>query len=386
MYYITYYSEKAMLKIKNLTHYTDENTHEKRTEFIYIIGDNGYFEKIDVANHVTLEMALSIVKDMMAERLIHISLKETISKIDAADEDFEFMGLDIREMIFDIDIFDKTSELYQTFKRLIVKYWSRDFPLVYYLFLNIEDIKIHDDSDGKMLYDHYFEGLKEFKNKISFIEYINSRVRLPVVNDYLAYIDTDKLVDYYIIDPTVRRADLDYVLRQNRIHIKFTKDNASHWQAFGYCYAKDNDLSDLEALSFAKLMSRYISGTEESLNKNKYIKEYLIEEEINKRNAELVSQELPADERIEKIFYELFDIYESRIADYEYRNKQLNFRITSRKHDEFMRVPGKTNTEKLENLIDFYIENTSRNSIDFTSWMGDVKVINSTKNIHDSNE
>ena len=317
---------------------------------------------------------------MMADRLIQISLKETISKIDAADEDYDFMGLDLREMIFDIDIFDRDSELYQSFKRLILKYWSRDFPLVYYLFLNIENIKIHDDSDGKTLYRHYFEGLKEFKNEISFIEYLNSKVTLPVVNDYLAYIDTDKLVDYYIIDPTVRRSDLDYVLRKNNVNIRFTKDNSSHWQAFGYCYAKDNDLSDLEALSFAKLISRYISNTEESLNKNKYIKEYLIEEEITKKDLELAARKIPSEKRIEEIFYELFDIYESRITDYEYRNKQLNFRLTSRKHDEFMKAPGKTNTEKLEKLIDFYIENSSKNDIDFTSWIGDdVRVINSRK-------
>ena len=369
-----------MLKIRNLTHYIDEKTHEKRTKFTYIIGDNGYFQNLDVENHVTLEMALSIVKDMMAERLIQISLKETVSKIDAAEEDYEFMGLDLRDMIFDIDIFDRDSELYQSFKRLIIKYWNREFPLVYHLFLNIEGIKIHDDSDGKTLFKHYFEGLKEFKNQISFIEYLNSRVTLPVVNDYLPYIDTDSLVDYYIIDPTVRRSDLDYVLRKNNVNIKFTKDNSSHWQAFGYCYAKDNDLSDLEALSFAKLISRYISNTDDALSKNRYIKEYLIEEEISKKDLEFESRKVPADEKIEKIFYELFDIYQSRIADYEYRNRQLNFRLTSRKHDEFMKAPGKTNTEKMEYLINFYIENSSRNDIDFASWIGDdVMVIDSKK-------
>ena len=369
-----------MLKIRNLTHYIDEKSNEKRTKFTYIIGDNGYFQNLDVENHVTLEMALSIVKDMMAERLIQISLKETISKIDAAEEDYEFMGLDLRGMIFDIDIFDEDSELYQSFKRLIIKYWSRDFPLVYYLFLNIESIKIHDDSDGKTLFRHYFEGLREFKNEISFIEYINSKVTLPVVNDYLAYIDTDRLVDYYIIDPTVKRSDLDYVLRKNNVDIRVTKDNSSQWQAFGYCYAKDNDLSDLEALSFAKLISRYISNTGEGLRKNKYIKEYLIEEEIAKKDLEFASRNIPADKRIEKIFYELFDIYSSRIADFEYRNRQLNFRLTSRKHDEFMKAPGGTNTQKLEYLINFYIENASKNDMDLTSWFGDdIKIIDSKK-------
>ena len=69
-----------------------------------------------------------------------------------------------------------------------------------------------------------------------------------------------------------------YVLRQNNVGIPFTKDNESHWQAFGYCYAKDNDLSDLEALSFARLISNYISPKDTVPAKNKYIKENLIEE------------------------------------------------------------------------------------------------------------
>ena len=359
-----------MLSVKNLTQYTDENTHEERTKFIYVIGNNGFFQEMDVEGHVTLEMALSIVKEMMADRLIEISLKETISKISASPEDYEFMGLDLRNMIFDIDIFDRDSELYQTFKRLVLKYWSRDFPLVYHLFLNIEDIKIHDDSDGKTLYRHYFDGLQEFKNGISFIEYVNSKVTLPIVNDYLAYIDTDALVDYYIIDPTVKRQDLAYVLRQNNVDIRFTKDNESHWQAFGYCYAKDNDLSDLEALSFARLISRYVSPKTDVLAKNKYIKESLIEDAISKKDLEFTSQEMPNDKKIESIFYELFDIYQNQIKDYEYKNKTLNFRLTSRQYDEFMSVPGNSNTERLENLMDFYLTSTSENDIDFSSWAG----------------
>lgn len=371
-----------MLTVKNLTNYTDENTNEKRTKFIYVIGNNGFFQEMDVEGHVTLEMALSIVKEMMADRLIRISLKETISKISAPKEDFEFMGLDLRNMIFDIDIFDRDSELYLTFKRLILKYWSREFPLVYHLFLNIEDIKIHDDSDGKTLYRHYFDGLKEFKKGISFIEYVNSKVTLPIVNDYLAYIDTDALVDYYIIDSTVKRKDLAYVLKQNNVGIDFTKDNESHWQAFGYCYAKDNDLSDLEALSFARLISWYVSPKNTALPKNKHIKENLIEDAISKKDLEFTSQGMENDEKIKNIFYELFDIYCNHINDYEYKNKTLNFRMTSRQYDEFMSLPGNSNTERLENLIDFYITSTKENDIDFSSWAGsEIHVFNPSKKI-----
>ena len=371
-----------MITVKNLRCYTTENTNEKRTKFVYVIGDNGFFQELDVEGEITLEMALSIVKEMMADRLIRISLKETVSKISAAEEEYEFMELDLRDMIFDIDIFDSESELYQSFMRLILKYWSSDFPLVYHMFLNIEDIKIHDDSDGKTLYRHYFEGLQEFRNGISFIEYVNSKVALPIVNDYLPYIDIDSLVDYYIIDPTVKRNELEYVLRQNNVGIPFTKDNESHWQAFGYCYAKDNDLSDLEALSFARLISNYISPKDTVPVKNKYIKENLIEEFISKRDFEFTSRGMANDEKIERIFYELFDIYQNQIKDYEYKNKSLNFRMTSRQYDEFMSLPGNSNTEKLENLIDFYLTSTRENDIDFSTWaVSEIHVLKPSKKL-----
>lgn len=382
-----------MLEIRNLTQYILKKTGENRTKFIYVIGDGGFTDEMDVPGHVTLEEALSLVKEMMTDRLIKISLKETVSKIDANDEEYELMGLDLRNMIFDIDIFDMDSELYLSFKRLILKFWSDEFPLVYHLFLNIEKIKIHDDSDGKTLFAHYFEGLREFKNQISFIEYLNSKVKLPVINDYPPYIDTDQLVDYYIIDPDVKRSELDYVLKQNNVDIRVTKENSSHWQAFGYCYAKDNDLSDLEALSFAKLFSRYVSMDPSTLAKNSYIKEAMIEEIIEKRDMEYISRNMPAEERFEKIFYELFDIYDTRIQDYEYKNRRLNFRLTSRQHDRFMKIPGKSNTEKLENLIDSYYELTNKGDIDFDGWLGDeIEIVSiSKKNIvsknkNDSNE
>ena len=369
-----------MLEIRNLTQYILKKTSEKRTKFIFTIGDGGFTDEMDVTGHITLEEALSITKEMMADRLIKISLKETVSKIDADESEYEFMELDLRKMIFDIDIFDSESELYKSFKRLILKFWCDEFPLIYHLFLNIEDIKIHDDSDGKTLFRHYFEGLREFRNQISFIEYVNSKVTLPVVNDYPPYIDTDRLVDYYIIDSTVKRSDLNYVLRQNNIDIKFTKENRSHWQAFGYCYAKDNDLSDLEALSFAKIFSRYVSYDLSELSKNRHIKESSIEDIVRRRDMEFAAENMPSDERFEKIFYELFDIYENQIHDFEYKNKRLNFRLTSRQYDRFMKVPGKNNTEKLENLIDSYFDTSSKNTIDLDGWLGeDIEIVSIKK-------
>ncbi len=347
---------------------------------MYVVDEHGFWDEMDVQGHLTLEEALIITKGMMAERLIHVSLKETISKIEAPDSEFEFMELDLRDMIFDIDIFDSESELYQTLKRLIIRYWREEFSLLYYLFLNIENIKIHDDADGKTLYRHYFEGLREFRDRISFTDYLKSKVTLPIVNDYVPYIDTDQLVDYYIIDSTVKRSQLDYVLKQNNVNIKVTKENKSHWQAFGYCYGKDNGFSDLEALSFAKLISRFVSFSTQKLDKNKFIKEYLIEEEIYKKDLELLTQDLPIEKRIEKIFYELFDIYNSQITDFEYKNKRLNFRLTSHQYDQFMKVPGSNNTEKLENLIELYIDSISKNDIDLDEWIGrgDIEIVNVT--------
>lgn len=69
-----------MLEIRNLTQYILKKTGENRTKFIYVIGDGGFTDEMDVPGHVTLEEALSLVKEMMTDRLIKISLKETVSK------------------------------------------------------------------------------------------------------------------------------------------------------------------------------------------------------------------------------------------------------------------------------------------------------------------
>ena len=96
----------------------------------------------------------------------------------------------------------------------------------------------------------------------------------------------------------------------------------------------------------------------------------MAENEISKKDLEFTSQGMENDEKIKSIFYELFDIYRNRIQDYEYKNKTLNFRLTSRQYDEFMSLPGNSNTERLENLIDFYLTSTGENDIDFSSWAG----------------
>jgi hypothetical protein len=116
--------------------------------------------------------------------------------------------------------------------------------------------------------------------------------------------------------------------------------------------------------------------------KNKYIKENQIEDFISKRDLEFTSRGMANDEKIERIFYELFDIYMNQIKDYEYKNKSLNFRLTSRQYDEFMSLPGNSNTEKLENLIDFYLTSTRENDIDFSSWAGsEIHVLKPSKKL-----
>ena len=382
---------KNMLQIRNLTHYILKENSQKRSKFLCVVDERGYYDEIDVEGHVTLEEALSIVKSMMAEELIHLSLKETVAKIHAPDDTYEFFGLDLRNLIFDIDIFDKDSELYKSFERLIVNNWQNEFAHAYYLFSNLKYMKIHDDSDKKTLYDHYFGGLKEFHNKISFLDYVNSKVKLPIIRQPLPFIDLNQLIDYYIIDDTVKRSEIEYVLSRNDVDIKFTKENKSHWEGFAYCYGMDNDLNDFEALSFAKLFSRIIFGSEEPAKKNEFIKEYLIEEKITQRFFEYPSDDVEIEDQIKDIFYALFEIYANEIKEYEYKNKKLNFRLSQRQYNRFMNVKGENKAEKLENLINLYDEifSSGDENIDIGDWFSDdyIEIVNiekPVKNLNDS--
>lgn len=369
-----------MLEIRNLTHYILKENAQKRSKFLCVVDERGYYDEIDIEGHVTLEEALSKVKSIMVEELIHLTLKETMDKIKVPDENYEFFGLDLRDLIFDIDIFDKDSELYKSFERLIISNWRDEFAHAYYLFSNLKYIGIHDDSDKKTLYNHYFEGLKEFRNRISFLDYVNSKVKLPIIRQPLPYIDTSQLIDYYIIDDTVKRSEIEYVLARNNVDIKFTKENKSHWEGFAYCYGMDNDLNDFEALSFAKLFSRIVFESEEPLKKSEYLKEYLIEERITQRFFEFPSADVEIEDQIKDIFYSLFDVYANDVHKYEYKNKTLNFRLSQRQYNRFMNVKGDSKAEKLENLIDLYDETFSRNDekIDIGDWFDDdyIEIVN----------
>ena len=387
----SHFRVKNMFQIRNLTHYILKENSQKRSKFLCVVDERGYYDEIDVEGHVTLEEALSMVKSMMAEELIHLSLKETVAKIQAPDDAYEFFGLDLRDLIFDIDIFDDDSELYKSFERLIVNNWQNEFAHAYYLFSNLKYMKIHDDSDKKTLYDHYFGGLKEFHNKISFLDYVNSKVKLPIIRQPLPFIDLNQLIDYYIIDDTVKRSEIEYVLSRNDVDIKFTKENKSHWEGFAYCYGMDNDLNDFEALSFAKLFSRIIFGNEEPVKKNEFIKEYLIEEKITQRFFEYPSDDVEIEDQIKDIFYSLFEIYANDIKEYEYKNKKLNFRLSQRQYNRFMNVKGENKAEKLENLINLYDEifNSGDENIDIGDWFSNdyIEIVNiekPIKNLKDS--
>ena len=130
-------------------------------------------------------------------------------------------------------------------------------------------------------------------------------------------------------------------------------------------------LKEKDSYAQNAIITIYAKNAKNYSIKNKYIKENLIGDIIVKRDVEFTSQGIPTDKKIEKVFYELFDIYQNHIQEYEYKNKRLNFRLTSRKYDQFMKVPGKSNTEKLEYLMDFFQDYSSRNNVDIEGWLGD---------------
>ena len=75
----SHFRVKNMFQIRNLTHYILKENSQKRSKFLCVVDERGYYDEIDVEGHVTLEEALSMVKSMMAEELIHLSLKVILS-------------------------------------------------------------------------------------------------------------------------------------------------------------------------------------------------------------------------------------------------------------------------------------------------------------------
>ena len=82
-----------------------------------------------------------------------------------------------------------------------------------------------------------------------------------------------------------------------------------------------------------------------------YFDEERIDTDIINKINKLNKQNLSEKQKVVLLFDYVFELYKERINDFEFKTKNLCFRVTKRQYDKFNKAEGKTKTEKFENLL-----------------------------------
>lgn len=132
---------------------------------------------------------------------------------------------------------------------------------------------------------------------------------------------------------------------------------SEQWAAYGYMVAMNEDLNPLYAGSMASMLSGFIGGEPVNCGTEEYINEDdvvgLIIEEID----ELTDEGVEESKKVEKIVNFIKSIYLSDIIeDYERLVIKNIVCLTWTQNEKFQRIKGRTNHEKMQQLLKIYYE------------------------------
>lgn len=360
-------------KISSLENYTvkDKDSNgpaENRCRFYYL--ENDYlWKEFDVKGHYTLEGAFEVAKNIILNDLIRMALKESIKSLDLQSNHFHFQKdgktEDLRDYIFDMDVLDESSDLFKEYKGLLLENFNDKMIWYYFLVDSMKNADIHDDTDKKTLFDHYFEGLEEFKSRQTFLEYSKTYNGDYEVSNGIRRIHYNffQYGDYHCIDNSITRKELIRFSRGNNYFFpdEYALSNISVWELFGYYYGKSNGLNEFESIGFACNLAMFFSNgfvfkdifknskDHKILDAERYFNLGAIDRTVNEIAYRVMDGDLSS--RTREIFFIIFDVYRNRIGEFEKKTKRLEFRVSERIYDYFMGMEGKSKSDKLYNLI-----------------------------------
>lgn len=376
-------------KISNLQNYSIQyksgSEPEERCHFYFL--ENDYlWKEFDVEGHHTLDEAFEIAKGIIVDDLIKMALKESIKSLDLKSKHFHFKKdgetEDLRDYIFDMDVLDVSSDLFMEYRKLLWDNFNED--MIWYFF-KVDAMKyadIHDDSDKKTLYHHYFDGLEEFKSRQSFMEYSHTYNEDYEGSGNLRRIHYNFFIfgDYHCIDNSITRGDLRNFALSNGYYIPedYLLSNLTVWELFGYYYGKTNGLSEFESISFALNLAVFFSNgfalndifknpkKNEVVDVDKYFNESMIRQTIDQIIYRIIDGNLTGHTK--EIFFTIFDLYKNNIQEFEKKTRRLEFRLSEKQYRQFMALKGKSKSDKLSLLLTFdkeEIEGSLLPDIDF---------------------
>ena len=337
-----------------------KNEPEKRSIFQYIILESDRNIIMDAEGHCTLDEAYEIAKDRFTTIIMKYGLKEAINVINLSNDELKTFNVnnkdEIYDLVFDKNILDDNSSLYKNLKKILMDHWDDQLEPIYYVCDYAKSALIHDDKDKKTLKNHYFDLLTEFNNHVSFLEYFNNNVvpemlipngfNIQMCNGY-----SELYPDYYIIDDTITRKELQEFLNKYNVPLDIEIFRQSViWAAFGYYFGIKNGLTDTESKGFASMLNKEFSSFR-TKDLNFGVEDNFKGELIEKIIYQIGFGKYTQEERTKIKFYSLFDLFKNRIRDFEYKNMRLEFRVSQRQYDKFMALEGKSKADKLDNLM-----------------------------------
>lgn len=358
-----------VIKISNLEHLIISDKNDKDNakkisdfEFVYNMDLREKFQNIE--GHLSIEEAWDFVQNKICDVIVPMALKESMDRISLDDKEYMFKyngeDKDLRDFIFCDEILDKDSEVSVTFKSFLKQHWDEEFEWYYFLSSHARNSRIHEDKDKKTLFNHYYDTLEEFNEGISFLEYYNKKTidhGSSMFSNH-TFLPVNENGDYYVIDDTITRKELNNYLNSELIAgddnvFNVENFNTLTWFAFGNYYGINHGLNEYETYSFSSILTMILTGLDvhDFINRKIDTKEYFKEDLITKVIYQLDFDDESIDNKVKKIFYTIYDIFKNKIQDFEYKNKRLEFRVSQRQYDKFMSLTGKTKADKLEYLI-----------------------------------
>lgn len=126
------------------------------------------------------------------------------------------------------------------------------------------------------------------------------------------------------------------------------------WKTYAYEYGIDNGLNQLEAESFSDMISYFIGNGPAIPLENKYFKVQKIQFDILAAIPDIRMAHEDEKEQIRLLFDYVFIMYNEKIYQYTKKSEKISFRLTKKQYDDFMSVPGKDKSEKLQTLLSSY--------------------------------
>lgn len=140
-------------------------------------------------------------------------------------------------------------------------------------------------------------------------------------------------------------------------HLPTDMNNLTNkWYVFGMNYGLENGLDTITANSFAFILTKIYTDMSINAGTDDYFDENRIMNFIYDMYHEYDTGK-PEEENAKLLFFDVFDIYDSRIEKYSKKTERLQMRVSYNMLQKFMSVDGDHKVDKLQTLLECYDKN-----------------------------